>query len=254
MFINGIAELTLFIFCTPRVSYKYMILDIVVILNLSPNLGKFPLPLFPGHLHPPFEICSAFVSQSNINPLCCRISILCVAQHLFPPFPRNQRTFLKKKNNKNISIQAIGLSLYEDLEIWKAARKSEEPMSIEPEVIKTQWLNFDSSETSLIGRNILIVDEVDDTRRTLAYAVRELTKDLEKESQKLREQGKEVPETKIGVFVLHNKLKEKREQLPEEIMQGRYFACKQMPDQWLVYPWDALDIEEHTEKSKDNTY
>ncbi|KAF9123983.1 hypoxanthine-guanine phosphoribosyltransferase [Mortierella sp. 14UC] len=164
------------------------------------------------------------------------------------------RTFLKKKNNKNISIQAIGLSLYEDLEIWKAAHKDDEPTTMEPEVIKTQWLNFDSSETSLIGRNILIVDEVDDTRRTLAYAVRELTKDLEIESEKLRAQGKEVPETKIGVFVLHNKLKEKREQLPEEIMNGRYFACKQMPDQWLVYPWDALDIEDHTEKSRDNTY
>ncbi|KAF9288332.1 hypoxanthine-guanine phosphoribosyltransferase [Linnemannia elongata] len=164
------------------------------------------------------------------------------------------RTFLKKKNNKNISIQAIGLSLYEDLEIWKAAHKDDEPTALEPEVIKTQWLNFDSSETSLIGRNILIVDEVDDTRRTLAYAVRELTKDLEIESEKLRAQGKEVPETKIGIFVLHNKLKEKREQLPDEIMNGRYFACKQMPDQWLVYPWDALDIEEHTEKSRDNTY
>ncbi|KAH7034341.1 phosphoribosyltransferase-like protein [Linnemannia elongata] len=164
------------------------------------------------------------------------------------------RTFLKKKNNKNISIQAIGLSLYEDLEIWKAAHKDDEPTAMEPEVIKTQWLNFDSSETSLIGRNILIVDEVDDTRRTLAYAVRELTKDLEIESEKLRAQGKEVPETKIGIFVLHNKLKEKREQLPDEIMNGRYFACKQMPDQWLVYPWDALDIEDHTEKSRDNTY
>ncbi|KAF9087308.1 hypoxanthine-guanine phosphoribosyltransferase [Mortierella sp. GBA35] len=164
------------------------------------------------------------------------------------------RTFLKKKNNKNISIQAIGLSLYEDLEIWKAAHKDDEPTTLEPEVIKTQWLNFDSHETSLVGRNILIVDEVDDTRRTLAYAVRELTKDLELESAKLRAQGKEVPETKIGVFVLHNKLKEKREQLPDEIMNGRYFACKQMPDQWLVYPWDALDIEDHTEKSRDNTY
>ncbi|KAG0348136.1 hypoxanthine-guanine phosphoribosyltransferase [Podila humilis] len=165
------------------------------------------------------------------------------------------RTFLKKKNNKNISIQAIGLSLYEDLEIWKASHTEDEtPIAAEPEVIKTQWLNFDAAETSLVGRNILIVDEVDDTRRTLAYAVKELTKDLELEAAKLREQGKEVPETKIGIFVLHNKLKEKREELPKEIMDSRYFACKQMPDQWLVYPWDALDIEDHTEKSKENTY
>lgn len=166
-----------------------------------------------------------------------------------PFFP--QRTFLKKKNNKNISIQAIGLSLYEDLEIWKAANQGKDS---EPEVIKTQWLNFDSSETSLIGRTILIVDEVDDTRRTLAYAVRELRKDLEKEAAKLVELGKEIPETKIGVFVLHNKLKDKREVLSDDIMDGRYFACKQMPDQWLVYPWDALDIEEHTTKALATTY
>ncbi|KAF9178155.1 hypoxanthine-guanine phosphoribosyltransferase [Haplosporangium sp. Z 767] len=167
------------------------------------------------------------------------------------------RTFLKKKNNKNISIQAIGLSLYEDLEIWKAAHKdcsASDAVAAEPSVIKTQWLNFVSEETSLLGRNILIVDEVDDTRRTLAYAVRELTKDLALEAEKLKQQGIPVPETKIGVFVLHNKLKEKREQLPDEIMQGRYFSCKEMPDQWLVYPWDALDIEDHTEKSKDNIY
>ncbi|KAF9165688.1 hypoxanthine-guanine phosphoribosyltransferase [Actinomortierella ambigua] len=167
------------------------------------------------------------------------------------------RTFLKKRNNKNISIQAIGLSLYEDLEIWRAQHQNDDDstsVSAEPGVIKTQWLNFDSHETSLIGRNILIVDEVDDTRRTLAYAVRELAKDLELERQKLVEKGLEVPETKIGVFVLHNKLKEKREELPKEIMESRYFACKQMPDQWLVYPWDALDIDEHTEKSRENTY
>ncbi|KAF9359056.1 hypoxanthine-guanine phosphoribosyltransferase [Mortierella sp. NVP85] len=162
------------------------------------------------------------------------------------------RTFLKKKNNKNISIQAIGLSLYEDLEIWKAA--NQENGTDEPSVVKTQWLNFDSSETSLIGRNILIVDEVDDTRRTLAYAVNELTKDLKKEELKLKEQGREVPETKIGIFVLHNKLKPKRENLPDEIMDGRYFACKEMPDQWLVYPWDALDIEEHTRNAESNSY
>ncbi|KAG0195436.1 hypoxanthine-guanine phosphoribosyltransferase, partial [Mortierella sp. GBA43] len=156
------------------------------------------------------------------------------------------RTFLKKKNNKNISIQAIGLSLYEDLEIWRANQQLNGGDE-EPGVIKTQWLNFDSSETSLIGRNILIVDEVDDTRRTLAYAVRELTRDLLME-------GKEVPETKIGVFVLHNKEKPKREELPDEIMNGRYFACKQMPDQWLVYPWDALDIEDHTARALENPY
>lgn len=53
---------------------------------------------------------------------------------------------------------------------------------------------------NLIGRNILIVDEVDDTRTTLEYAVKELQKDVETAKQKL---GREREKTKFSIFVLH---------------------------------------------------
>lgn len=53
---------------------------------------------------------------------------------------------------------------------------------------------------NLVGKRILIVDEVDDTRTTLEYAVRELQKDIEIARQKL---GYEGDKTEFSIFVLH---------------------------------------------------
>ena len=53
---------------------------------------------------------------------------------------------------------------------------------------------------NLVGKNILIVDEVDDTRTTLEYAVKELQKDVEAASKKL---GREGDLTRFSIFVLH---------------------------------------------------
>ncbi|KAI9250171.1 phosphoribosyltransferase-like protein [Phascolomyces articulosus] len=151
------------------------------------------------------------------------------------------RTFLDKRNDRSVPIQAIGLTLYEEIELAQAQGGSGEGIQVQ----KTQWLNFD--EISLLGRRILIVDEVDDTRQTLAFAVRELLNDIRAEEEKKGLQPGES-NTEIGVFVLHNKLKPKKRELPEEIMKN-YFAAVEMPDQWLVYPWDAVDIEDHTVRS-----
>ncbi|KAI8379366.1 phosphoribosyltransferase-like protein [Radiomyces spectabilis] len=157
------------------------------------------------------------------------------------------RTFLHKRNNRNIPIQAIGLSLYEEIEI--AQSQKEDTPSAPPQVTKTQWLNFGAShsEISLLGRRILIVDEVDDTRQTLAFAVEELLKDIEAEEIR-HGMKKGESKTEMGVFVLHNKDKPKKRELPPKIME-HYYAAVEMPDQWLVYPWDALDIFEHTEQA-----
>lgn len=62
--------------------------------------------------------------------------------------------------------------------------------------------------TNLVGKNILIVDEVDDTRTTLEYAVRELQKDVEAAAQQLGSSEK----TQFSIFVLHVS---KRSQPPE---------------------------------------
>lgn len=105
------------------------------------------------------------------------------------------RSFLKRPGDPNIPIQAIGLSLYEDLGRGDA---EEVPGT---KVTRTQWLDLSSLEmANLIGKNILIVDEVDDTRTTLEYAVRELEKDVEIAQKQL---GREGEKTNFFVFVLH---------------------------------------------------
>lgn len=105
-----------------------------------------------------------------------------------------RRSFLKKPNTPNIPIQAIGLSLYESL--------GTDPVEIPgTKVTRTQWLDLTSLHMgSLIGKNILIVDEVDDTRTTLEYAVKELEKDVEILAQK---EGRGGEKTTFSIFVLH---------------------------------------------------
>lgn len=105
------------------------------------------------------------------------------------------RSFLKRPGSPNIPIQAIGLSLYETL---SGSDPVEAPGT---KVTRTQWLDLSSLEMSnLVGKNILIVDEVDDTRTTLEYAVRELEKDVEAARVQM---GKEDGAAKFSVFVLH---------------------------------------------------
>ncbi|KAI9802903.1 MAG: hypothetical protein M1825_002134 [Sarcosagium campestre] len=151
------------------------------------------------------------------------------------------RSFLKTPNSPNIPIQAIGLSLYENLgqtgdsDIEQAGTK----------VTRTQWLDLSSlSASSLIGKNILIVDEVDDTRTTLEYAVRELEKDVNEARRRLGRED-ERP-TRFSIFVLHNKDKVKKGTLPREMIDDcRYLAARTVGDVWICYPWEATDIEEH---------
>jgi uncharacterized protein len=100
---------------------------------------------------------------------------------------------------------------------------------------------------NLIGKNVLIVDEVDDTRTTLEYAVRELEKDVEE----ARKQLGRAEQTNFSIFVLHNKDKEKKGHLPTEMLENnRYIAAVTVPDVWICYPWEATDIDEHDALAK----
>ncbi|DAA78011.1 TPA_exp: Uncharacterized protein A8136_5714 [Trichophyton benhamiae CBS 112371] len=158
---------------------------------------------------------------------------------------RMLRSFLKKKDSPNIPIQAIGLSLYEDL---GRGDPEEVPGT---KVTRTQWLDLSSLEmANLIGKNVLIVDEVDDTRTTLEYAVRELEKDVELAQKQLGRQGEK---TTFSIFVLHNKDKPKKGQLPPEMLaENRYLAAVTSGDVWICYPWEATDIDEHDRLAKEN--
>jgi len=123
------------------------------------------------------------------------------------------KTFLERP------ILTVGIKYYDDNNIPMDAPR------------KIQWI--DEVEQKLHGKRVLLVDEVDDSRTTLEYCLREL----------LRHKPSE-----IAVAVLHNKLKEKRGVIPDEV--SRYFAGEEHEDRWIVYPWDAEDIEAHDEAAR----
>ncbi|GMM33000.1 xanthine phosphoribosyltransferase [Saccharomycopsis crataegensis] len=190
-----------------------------------------------------------YISYNNIHKLCQQAAqklkdddnipdiIIAIGGGGFIP-ARILRSFLKKPKGKNIPIQAIGLSLYE------AMGDDEDDTKIGKEVIRTQWLDFSTLDKKMfVGKKLLIVDEVDDTRTTLHYAYNELLKDIELQQEEL----KSTDPTNLGIFVLHNKNKEKKAQLPEELMNsGNYLAAVTVDDAWIAYPWDAADIDLHT--------
>ncbi|PWN36190.1 PRTase-like protein [Meira miltonrushii] len=190
-------------------------------------------------------------------------------------FPaRVLRTFLKREGSNgklvNVPIQAIGLSLYEDLGQAEKALQSSGPSSlgkIGVEVVRTQWLDAPkrdvkdgNAETQLhgglLGKNILIVDEVDDSRTTLRYAYNELLSDVRKALEALTpEQRAQTPPTRFAIFVVHNKLRSKKGSLPivcqrkdenGTVVSGVwYFAAETTGNIWIEYPWEQDDILEH---------
>ena len=120
---------------------------------------------------------------------------------------RMMKTFI------NRPIITVGLAYY-DLD----DNKMEKP-------VITQWL--DQPEKQVKGKRILLVDEVDDTRSTIGYCLEKL---LEHEPEE------------IAVAVLHDKEKPKTRDIPPEVK--RYYRGLKTGDQWICYPWDALDIWE----------
>ena len=112
-----------------------------------------------------------------------------------------------------------------------------------PRVTRTQWLDLSSLEmVNLVGKRVLIVDEVDDTRTTLEYAVRELLHDVREAARRLG-RAPDADATQFAVFVLHNKDKAKKGALPSELVHaGRYLAAETVPDVWICYPWEAMCV------------
>ena len=126
-----------------------------------------------------------------------------------------------------IPILAVSLELYDDS--TKTARKA---------VKKIQWFDENSEVGSMVrGQRVLIVDEVDDTRATLQYCVEEV----------IETNGP----SHIAVAVVHNKLKQKKGVLTDDIL---YLAGENVADCWNCYPWDAAaygnSVRDHERLSK----
>lgn len=118
------------------------------------------------------------------------------------------------KTYLHLPILTVGVALYNDKN------------QIDGSPRKIQWI--DEVERKIKGKKVLLVDEIDDSRMTLAYCLRELLTHRPAE---------------IAVAVLHCKDKEKKDSLPPEVT--RYWAGEHLPDHWVVYPWDAEDIDRH---------
>lgn len=97
---------------------------------------------------------------------------------------------------------------------------------------KIQWLS-DAQLASLKGKRVLIVDEIDDTRKTMAFCANEIKREVE-------------PET-VGIFVVHNKDTKKIGALDDDIV---YISGQTIPNRWAVYPWEVEDILDHDAKSQ----
>ncbi len=131
------------------------------------------------------------------------------------------------RTHLGVPIKTVSLELYDD--------KTKQAGAV---VKTTQWID----PNDVCGKRVLIVDEVDDTRTTLAFCVQELRK---------------MNPKKIGVFVLHNKRKEKKEcshwtntglkqeQIVDKINVDYYSVGEEIDDVWIVYPWESTNIDQH---------
>ncbi|KDN45758.1 hypothetical protein K437DRAFT_256483 [Tilletiaria anomala UBC 951] len=254
-----------------------------------------PTPLCAdGKLRPTYEDIHKLIDRSaayikaDFDP---DLMVLISGGGLIPG--RIMRSFLKRPSEldptrlRNIPTQAIGLSLYEEVAGMVEG-------SIGKSVTRTQWISEkallghkDPSKKveegkdagGLVGKKILIVDEVDDSRTTLQYAYQELYNDVRQALSSMSEQERAaVPATKFACFVVHNKRNIKKGKLPilnennhiagdgaapannnqpvERIENGivegiRYYAGEDTENEWIAYPWESEDITEHNRLAAD---
>lgn len=144
---------------------------------------------------------------------------------------RMLRTHLK------VPIRTVSLELYDD--------RTNKAGSC---VRTTQWIDREE----ICNKRVLIVDEVDDSRTTLAFCV---------------SQVRQMSPSQLGVFVVHNKQKVKKcnshwksvgfQENCDCSSNGNnsdhqstsidyYRSGEDLSDRWIVYPWDSTDIDTHT--------
>ena len=117
------------------------------------------------------------------------------------------------RSSLKVPIVAVSLELYDASD------------AIGQEVTVRQWFDGTDSTAALVrGKRVLVVDEVDDSRTTLQFACEMLE----------RRNGP----AEMCVCVVHNKRREKVGVLPPRV---RYVAAEEVPDEWIVYPWDAAE-------------
>ena len=111
------------------------------------------------------------------------------------------------RNYLNIPIYSINVKFY----------NNNNEINNEGQII--QWLS-DKEIQELSGKNVLIVDDLDDTRTTLLFIIDKL---------------KHYSFNKIGIAVLYNKKKDKSGEIP---LFCEYFMVKDVDNHWINFPWE----------------
>jgi len=119
---------------------------------------------------------------------------------------RMAKCFFDDNFHGDIPIYVIGLHSY---------NTDKEHLS---KVALTQTLDSDL-EAKIAKLKILLVDEVDDSRRTLEKACDYLVG---------------LKAQKLNILVVHSKIKEKAGVIPENV---KMYCGAEVPDAWIVYPW-----------------
>lgn len=104
------------------------------------------------------------------------------------------------------------------------------------------------------------------SRTTLQYAYQELLKDVQTGLAALDSiQRAQVPPTRFGIFVVHNKIKSRGKTGVLPLIEGQtsammladqplennigkgvwYYTADDTGDVWIDYPWETEDIREH---------
>jgi hypoxanthine phosphoribosyltransferase len=124
---------------------------------------------------------------------------------------RMLRSHLEMKSSNDVPILVMTVKTYE-----KNAHTPNEKVEI-----------IQSVDTRLLeGKKVLIVDEVDDTRKTLAAVLRELEYSSIKPSSSIS----------LGIFVVNNKKRDKEIKFNNDIP---YIVCEETDgNTWIEYPWD----------------
>jgi len=88
----------------------------------------------------------------------------------------------------------------------------------------------DNPIEQLGGKRVLVVDEIDDTRGTLAFALDRLV---------------DWGALSVGVAIVHNKIKVKcswSDRILKTFGEPMYYNGEKVADQWIVYPWETVQL------------
>ena len=126
------------------------------------------------------------------------------------------------RNYLNIPIYSINIKFYNENN-----KKTNEPKIL-------QWLG-PNEKKQLENKNILVVDDLDDTRGTILKVLYLLKLD------------KDILFKNLGFCVLYNKLKDKAGEIP---FFCEYIYLKDIQDDWIVFPWEFEKKQMMTNYSK----